>query len=403
MKKVLLRIDTSRNAVSDYAGQPYDAIAVVHGDSVLFCAAFEELPADGSNVLTAMDLSGATSLRLQVRLSRIAPAVSKTDIGLITTYNLGYWSAEDLTTGHISWLFPFTDADIATNMAGSEYLDVWCEFSWVGADAQPQTLAQFEARIYDQLDNGAAGSPPPTTPTYLTAAEIDAAYVAMADFDANTILAATADDTPVALTVAEQSLVGRITAGNIAALSAAQVRTLLAVSTSTDTVLKSLFDANTILAANTDNTPAALTVAEARLVGRATGGNIDALTAAAVLAILDVPAFTAFENPDVDTGTEALLTITDGAVAGAYYTAWVRGMRAGALHTRSMRLQAHVGIDAYAALTVATTEDGPPVHGDATTTDVVFAWEISGDDLILKATVIADNWAFAGRYARWDV
>jgi hypothetical protein len=48
-------------------------------------------------------------------------------------------------------------------------------------------------------------------------------------FDANTILAATADDTPAALTVAEQTLVGRITAGNIAALSATQVRTLINV------------------------------------------------------------------------------------------------------------------------------------------------------------------------------
>jgi hypothetical protein len=54
-------------------------------------------------------------------------------------------------------------------------------------------------------------------------------YVAKATYDANTILAATADDTPAAVTVAEQTLVGRITAGNIAALSATQVRTLLNV------------------------------------------------------------------------------------------------------------------------------------------------------------------------------
>jgi chromosomal replication initiation ATPase DnaA len=48
-----------------------------------------------------------------------------------------------------------------------------------------------------------------------------------ADYNANTILAATADNTPTALTVDEQTLVGRITGGNIAALSAATVRTLL--------------------------------------------------------------------------------------------------------------------------------------------------------------------------------
>lgn len=55
------------------------------------------------------------------------------------------------------------------------------------------------------------------------------AKVAKSLFDANTLLKADADDTPVALTVGEQTLVGRITAGSIAALTATQVRTLLDV------------------------------------------------------------------------------------------------------------------------------------------------------------------------------
>jgi len=42
-------------------------------------------------------------------------------------------------------------------------------------------------------------------------------------------------------------------------------------------VAKSLYDAHTILYATTDNTPAALTVSEQTVVGRATGGNITAL------------------------------------------------------------------------------------------------------------------------------
>lgn len=46
-------------------------------------------------------------------------------------------------------------------------------------------------------------------------------------FDANTILMATEDDTPVALEVAEQTVVGRITDGNIVALAPAQLQTLL--------------------------------------------------------------------------------------------------------------------------------------------------------------------------------
>lgn len=51
-------------------------------------------------------------------------------------------------------------------------------------------------------------------------------------------------------------------------------------------VPNSLFDANTILAAGADNTPAAVTVAEQRILGRKTGGAIAALTAAEVNAIL---------------------------------------------------------------------------------------------------------------------
>ena len=48
------------------------------------------------------------------------------------------------------------------------------------------------------------------------------------------------------------------------------------------------FNANTILKADSDNTPAALTVAEQTLVGRKTGGSIDALVVADVLTMLDV-------------------------------------------------------------------------------------------------------------------
>jgi hypothetical protein len=60
-----------------------------------------------------------------------------------------------------------------------------------------------------------ADYPPPAAPGISTAI-----------FDAQTILAATADNTPAALTIAEQRIVGRITGGNIAALTGAQIRTI---------------------------------------------------------------------------------------------------------------------------------------------------------------------------------
>ena len=68
-------------------------------------------------------------------------------------------------------------------------------------------------------------------------------------FDANTILKADADDTPVALTIGEQTLLGRITAGVIAALTPAQVRTLLSIVSLPNTIANVLSDHN--LAAHT--------------------------------------------------------------------------------------------------------------------------------------------------------
>lgn len=51
-------------------------------------------------------------------------------------------------------------------------------------------------------------------------------------------------------------------------------------------VLKTLFDANSILAANADNTPLALAVAASRILGRTSGGNIDSLTPAQIQEII---------------------------------------------------------------------------------------------------------------------
>lgn len=107
-------------------------------------------------------------------------------------------------------------------------------------------------------------------------------------FDANTILKADSDDTPIALTIAEQRILGRITAGSITGLTAAQVRTLCDVPSTSEAVLDTLFDAYSILYADTDNTPAALTIAPSRLVGRKAAGGIAALTAAEARTLLSV-------------------------------------------------------------------------------------------------------------------
>src|SRR3990167_1066928 len=63
--------------------------------------------------------------------------------------------------------------------------------------------------------------------THAGAADHHTGYVLESLFDAQTILQATSDNTPAALTVGEQTVVGRITGGNIVALTVAQLQTLL--------------------------------------------------------------------------------------------------------------------------------------------------------------------------------
>ncbi len=119
----------------------------------------------------------------------------------------------------------------------------WLEVPGIGpalaahiAAADPHTGYQKESE-----KDAASGYAGLTAGTKLNLAQMQEviAYADLTDdpavlkslYDAQTILAATADDTPVALTVAEQRIVGRITGGNIAALTAAQIRTLLGLAT----------------------------------------------------------------------------------------------------------------------------------------------------------------------------
>jgi hypothetical protein len=216
-------------------------------------------------------------------------------------------------------------------------------------------------------------------------------YLLKSEYNANTILYATTDNTPVALTVGEQTIVGRITGGEIKALSIAEVKTLLGaasasglatldvsskvvqdpanatatptaskipiadgsgklngwvdipvkatgaeVDTGTDdakfvtakaladqTVLikKSLFDANTILAATTDNTPAAVTIAEQKILGRATGGNITALDIDSDLSSVSANDDSVPSAKATKTALDAKLALAGGTMTGKTVTA----------------------------------------------------------------------------------
>lgn len=78
----------------------------------------------------------------------------------------------------------------------------------------------------------------------------------------------------------------------------------------TTAVLQTLFDANTMLYATTDNTPVALSIAASRIVGRKSSGDISALTASEVKTIL------ALASTDISDFTEAVQDVV-GAFAAA--------------------------------------------------------------------------------------
>jgi len=98
------------------------------------------------------------------------------------------------------------------------------------------------------------------------------------------ILYASAASTPAALAHGNAGQVLQ-SGGNAANPSWLTLGTM-AAATATDYVTKALFDANTILAATTDNTPAALTIAASTIVGRKASGDISAMSAAETMNVL---------------------------------------------------------------------------------------------------------------------
>lgn len=143
--------------------------------------------------------------------------------------------------------------------------------------------------------------------------------ITKATLDAYSVLVANTDDTPVAVALSANSVLGRI-AGNIVAVTIDS--DLSSTSASDDTipsakatkayadlmVPKTLFDANTIIYATTDNTPVSLTIGASTIVGRKATGDIVALTATESRTILNVAdgatANTKATGAEVDTGTD---------------------------------------------------------------------------------------------------
>ncbi|MCP3921901.1 MAG: hypothetical protein GY714_04870 [Desulfobacterales bacterium] len=103
------------------------------------------------------------------------------------------------------------------------------------------------------------------------------------NFSANSILKADIAGDPEALNIEEDRIVGRKAGGVVDALSPAEGKELLGLAS---VLAQENFDANSILKADVANTPGSMTVSEDTLVGRKSGGLIEALNPADTIDML---------------------------------------------------------------------------------------------------------------------
>jgi hypothetical protein len=154
--------------------------------------------------------------------------IEKAALEALQTYNAG-WTYRVITAGtYFSVVCEVGDLiTCIVDRAGSGDVDTdWTviQTNLDGAVVGPASctadhIAQFSGTTGKLLkDGGVLGT---------MAAEAAADYVTKALFDADSILAATSDNTPAALSVGEQTLVGRITGGHPTALTAAQAMSIL--------------------------------------------------------------------------------------------------------------------------------------------------------------------------------
>jgi hypothetical protein len=105
-------------------------------------------------------------------------------------------------------------------------------------------------------------------------------------FDANSILSADVDDTPHALVMAPSTTLARLASGAIKAASVAEMQALLGIGGGG--ISPTLFDANTILSADVDDTPHALVMAPSTTLARLASGAIKAASVAEMQALLAI-------------------------------------------------------------------------------------------------------------------
>lgn len=166
------------------------------------------------------------------------------------------------------------------------------------------------------------GTDDTTIPTSKAVKTVTDTLVTKALYDANSVLYATSDNTPVALTVAASTIVGRKSSGDIVALTATEARTILNVADGSNAYVHpnhtgdvtSVADGATTIAAKAVTLAKMNDMATASLLGRSTAGTgaPEVLSKATALSLLNVE-----DGADV---TDATNVNTAGAVMESDYT-----------------------------------------------------------------------------------
>jgi len=206
--KTTLDVQIGRNATRDFTGSPIE-LTFVNSDSALIMVKFKDLDPDTSQFIAKnFLLDGGTPLGLRVTVRADRDSASN----LYTfqdVYNNGDWASfEDLTAGQVTWLVSWNSTNLNTAIAASSdnKINAWLEISYLDGNNVASTLLQTQIVVYNEVDDGAAGTPPPSSPTYLTAAEIAAAYFGKNDTMFWGVLSATTT-TPPALASGEDKYI----------------------------------------------------------------------------------------------------------------------------------------------------------------------------------------------------
>ena len=178
---------------------------------------------DGTHAMTALVPVGRTLTTNKGWIGNSSGIAEEKTLATIPTWSSGQTLQSTSTEGIFQWVNTIT-APSSTDNAISRY---------------DGTSGLIQNSLVTIDDSGSISIPTgqyyKIGTTALSYSDIGAAssshthtdFVKKSDYDANTILAATTDDTPIAVTITEQTLLGRITGGVITALSVSQIKTLL--------------------------------------------------------------------------------------------------------------------------------------------------------------------------------